>query len=93
MRTAQFNTILNEPPAIIIQMRINMYLPESVPRVIPHLETRITDTSFAQNNIKSGSPDMCSNIRPESAYTHTVYNRIHRQKSTKCSFTLPEFKT
>ena len=79
MRTAQFDTILNEPPVIIIQMRVNMCLPESVPRVIPHLETRITDTSFIQNNIKSDSPGMCSNIRPESAYAHTIYNRIHRQ--------------
>ena len=79
VRTAQFDTILNEPSVIIIQMRVNTCLPESVPRVIPHLETRITDTSFIQNNIKSGSPGMCSNIRPESAYAHTVYNRIHRQ--------------
>ena len=61
-------------------------MPESVPRVISHLETRITDTSFIQNNIKSGSPGMCSNIRPESAYTHTVYNRIHHQRTTKSSF-------
>ena len=72
MRTAQFNTILNEPSVIIIQMRVNTCLPESVPRVIPHLETRITDTSFIQNNIKSGSPGMCSNIHPGSAYAHTV---------------------
>ena len=72
VRTAQFNTILNEPPIIIIQMRVNTCLPESVPRVIPHLEIRITDTSFIQNNIKSGSPGMCSNIRPESAYAYTV---------------------
>ena len=79
VRTAQFDTILNEPPVIIIQMRVNTCLPESVPRVIPHLETQITDTSFIQNNIKSDSPDMCSNIRPESAYAHTIYNRIHRQ--------------
>ena len=76
VRTAQFDTILNEPSVIIIQMRINTCLPESVPRVIPHLETRITDTSFIQNNIKSGSPGMCSNIRPGSAYAHTIYNRI-----------------
>ena len=67
-------------------MRVNTWLPESVPHVISHLETRITDTSFIQNNIKSGSPDMCSNIRPESAYTHTVYNRIHHQRTTKSSF-------
>ena len=87
VRTAQFDTILNEPPVIIIQMRVNTCLPESVPRVIPHLKTRITDTSFIQNNIKLGSPGMCSNIRPESAYAHTVYNRIHRQYSTKSSFT------
>jgi len=93
VRTAQFDTILNEPPVIIIQMRVNTCLPESVPRVIPHLETRITDTSFIQNNIKSGSPGMCSNIRPESAYAHTVYNRIHRQKSIKSSFILSEFTT
>ena len=79
VRTAQFDTILNEPPVIIIQMRVNTCLPESVPRAIPHLETQITDTSFIQNNIKSGSRGMCSNIRPESAYAHTVYNRIHRQ--------------
>ena len=79
VRIAQFDTILNEPSVIIIQMRVNTCLPESVPRVIPHLETRITDTSFIQNNIKSGSPGMCSNIRLESAYAHTVYNRIHRQ--------------
>ena len=46
VRTAQFHTILNKPSVIIIQMRINTYLPESMPRVIPHLETRITDTSF-----------------------------------------------
>ena len=45
VRTAQFDTILNEPPVIIIQMRVNTCWPESVPRVIPHLETRITDTS------------------------------------------------
>ena len=64
VRTAQFNIILNESPVIIIRMRVNMCLPESVPRVIPHLETRITYTSFIQNNIKSGSPGMCSNIRP-----------------------------
>ena len=87
MRTAQFDTILNEPPVIIIQMRVNTCLPESVPRVIPHLETRITNTSFIQNNIKSSSPGMYSNIRPESAYAHTVYNRIHHQESTKSSFT------
>ena len=79
MRTVKFDIILNESPVIIIQMRVNTCLPESVPRVIPHPETRITDTSFIQNNIKSGSPGMCSNIRPESAYAHTVYNRIHRQ--------------
>ena len=64
VRTAQFDTILNEPPVIVIQMRVNTCLSERVPRVIPHLETRITDTSFIQNNIKSGSPGMCSNIRP-----------------------------
>ena len=93
VRTAQFDTILNEPPVIIIQMRVNTCLPESVPRVIPHLETRITDTSFIQNNIKSGSPGMCSNIRPESAYAHTVYNRIHSQQSTKSSYIKPEFET
>ena len=29
---------------------------------------------------------MCSNIRPESAYTHTVYNRIHHQITTKSGF-------
>ena len=91
VRTAQFDTILNEPPVIIIQMRVNTCLPESVTRVIPHLETRITDTSFIQNNIKSGSPGMCSNIHPGSAYAHTVYNRIHCQYSIKSSFTLPEF--
>ena len=79
VRTAQIDTILNEPPVIIIQMRVNTCLPESVPRVIPHLETRITDTSFIQNNIKSGSPGMCSNMHPGSAYAYTVYNRIHRQ--------------
>ena len=66
MRTAQFDTILNEPPVIIIQMRVNTCLSESVPRVIPHLETRITNTSSVQNNIKSGSPGMYSNIRPGS---------------------------
>jgi hypothetical protein len=65
VRTAQFDTILNKPPVIIIQMRVNTCLPVRVPRVIPHLETRITDTSFIQNNIKSGSPGMCSNIRLE----------------------------
>ena len=86
MRTIQFDTILNEPPVIITQMRVNTCLPERVPRVIPHLETRITDTSFIQNNIKSGSPGMCSNIRPESAYAHTVYKRIHHQRTTKSSF-------
>ena len=64
MRTAQFDTILNEPPVILIQMRVNTCFLESVPHIIPHLETRITDTSFIQNNIKSGSPGMCSNIRP-----------------------------
>ena len=85
VRTVQFDTILNEPSVIIIQMRVNTCLPESVPRVIPHLETRITDTSFIQNNIKSGSPGMCSNIRPESAYAHTVYKsntspRIHKEQ-------------
>ena len=72
VRTAQFDTILNEPPVIIIQMRVNTSLPKSMPRVIPHLETRITEMSFIQNNIKSGSPGMCSNIRPESAYAHTI---------------------
>ena len=77
--TAQFDTILNEPPVTVIQMRVNTCLPESVPRVIPHIETRITDTSFIQNNIKSGNPGMCSNIHPESVYAPTVYNRIHRQ--------------
>src|SRR6185503_19285657 len=55
----QFDTILNEPSVIIIQMRVNTCLPESVPRVIPHLETQTTDKSFIQNNIKSGSPGMC----------------------------------
>ena len=69
--TAQFNIILNESSVIIIQIRVNMCLLESVPRIIPHLETRTTDTLFIQNNIKSGSPGMCSNIRPESAYAHT----------------------
>ena len=39
VRTAQFDTILNEPPAIITQMRVNTCLPESVPHIIPHLET------------------------------------------------------
>jgi len=47
VRTVQFNIILNEPPVIIFQMRVNTYLPESVPRITPHLDTRITDTSFA----------------------------------------------
>ena len=47
LTTAQFNTILNEPSVIIFQIRVNMCLPESVPRVTPHLETRITDTLFA----------------------------------------------
>ena len=59
VRIAQFDTILNEPPVIIIQMRVNTCWPESMPRVIPHLETRITDTSSVQNNIKSGSPSTC----------------------------------
>ena len=86
VRTGQFDTILNEPPVVIIQMRVNTCLPESVPRVITHLETRITDMSFIQNNIKSGSPGMCSNIRPESAYAHTVYKQIHHQRTTKSSF-------
>ena len=79
VRTAQFDTILNESPVIIIQMRVNTYLLESVPRIIPYLKTRIIDTSFIQNNIKSGNPGMYSNIRLESAYARTVYNRIHRQ--------------
>ena len=91
VRTTQFNTILSKPPVIIFHMRVNTCMPESVPRVIPHLETQITDTLFIQDNIKSGSPGMCSNIRPESTYAHTVYNRIHRQKSTKSSFILSEF--
>ena len=47
VRTAQFNTILNEPPVIVFQMRVNTCMPESVPRVTSHLETRITDTLFA----------------------------------------------
>ena len=47
VRTVQFNTILNEPSVIIFRMGVNTCLPESVPRVTPHLETRITDTSFA----------------------------------------------
>ena len=67
-----FDTILNESPVIIIQMRVNTCFPESVPRVISHLETWITDTSFIQNNIKSGSSGMCSSIRQKSAYAHTV---------------------
>ena len=50
VRTVQFDTILNESSVIIIQMRVNTCLPKSVPRVIPHLETRTTDTSFIQNN-------------------------------------------
>ena len=47
VRTAQFNTILSEPPVIIFQIRVNTCLPESMPRVTSHLETRITDMSFA----------------------------------------------
>ena len=61
---AKFDTILNEPAIIIIQMRVNTCLPKNVPRVIPHLETRITDTSFIQNNIKSGSPTISFGIVP-----------------------------
>ena len=38
-------------------MRAKTRSPESMPRVNPHLKTRTTGTSFAQNNIKSGSPD------------------------------------
>ena len=31
VRTTQFDTILNEPPVIIIQIKVNTYWPESVP--------------------------------------------------------------
>ena len=87
VRTAQFDTILNKPPVIIIQMRVNTCLPESVPRVIPHLETRITGTSFIQNNIKSGSPGMCSNIHPGSSICTYRLQSDHRHRTTKSSFT------
>ena len=35
VKTVQFDTILNEPSVIIIQMRVNTCLPESVPHIIP----------------------------------------------------------
>ena len=40
-------------------MRANTRSLESMPHVNPHLKTQSTDTSFAQNNIKSGSPGTC----------------------------------
>ena len=59
VRTAQFDIILGKPPVIIIKMRANTRSSESIPRVNLYLKTRTTDTSFAQNNIKSGSPGTC----------------------------------
>ena len=92
VRTAQFGTILNESSLIIIQMRVNTCLPESVPHVIPHLETRITDTSFIQNNIKSGSPGMCSNIRPGfSICTYRLQSDTSPQNHKEQFFLLQKF--
>ena len=59
VRTAQFDIILGKPPVIIIKMRANTRSPESMPRVNPHLKTRTTDMSFAQNNTKFSSLGTC----------------------------------
>ena len=59
VRTVQFDIILDKLSVIIINMRVNTRSSESMPRVNPHLKTQTTDTSFAQNNIKSGSPGTC----------------------------------
>ena len=89
VRTVQFDTILNEPPVIIIQMGVNTCLPESVPRVIPHLETQITDTSSVQNNIKSGSPGICSNISPGSSIcTYRLQSDMSPQNHKEQFYTL-----
>jgi len=40
-------------------MRANTRSPESMPRLNPHLKTRTTDMSFAQNNIKFSSLGTC----------------------------------
>jgi len=39
-----------------------MRSPECVPHVKPYLKTQKIDTSFTQNNIKSGRPDMCPRL-------------------------------
>jgi hypothetical protein len=79
VRTAQFNTILGKSSVIIIKMRANTRSPESMPRVNPHLKTQTTDTSFAQNNIKSDSPGTylphAQNWTRSELNTRTVYNR------------------
>ena len=62
--TVQFNIILYKLSVIIINMRVNTRSSESMPRINPHLKTQTTDTSFAQNNIKSGSPGMCCHHTP-----------------------------
>ena len=57
--------VSHKQPVIIIKMRANMRSPEYVPHVKPYLKTQKTDTSFAQNNIKSGSPGMCFHHMPK----------------------------
>ena len=93
VRTAQFDTILNEPPVIITQMRVNTCLPESVPHVIPHLETRITDTSFIQNNIKFGSPG-CAPTYAQNQHMHIPFTIEYiANNPQRAVLQFPEFET
>ena len=89
VRTTQFDTILNEPLIIITQMKVNTCWPESMPRVIPHLETRITDTSSVQNNMESSSPGICSNIYPGSSIcTYRLQSDMSPQNHKEQFYTL-----
>jgi hypothetical protein len=77
VKTVQFNTILNEPPIIIIKMRANTRSPESVPRVNPHLryeQPKRHSPKIISNPIV---PVCASPYDQDHAYTHTVYNHIY----------------
>ena len=83
----------HKQPVIIIKMRANMRSPECVPHVKPYLKTQKTDTSFAQNNIKSDSLGMCSITRPGSSICTYRTIKYIADEPQRAVLTLQEFNT
>ena len=80
VRTAQFDTILSKPPAIILKMRASTRSPKSVPGANPHIETLIIGLKMILNPVVLVRACHMPRIKHTYRYTKDTSPKNHKEQ-------------